>query len=361
VSGLVYLSVSPQLRGEIKAHKDLAKAMLALKLRFGSSVFASRHNAISSLVTMSMSSDETASAFMAQVRDAQNVLIAAMPAKDYLLATLVEELGIYTMLRGTPYTALATSLLAQDTLSIGKVEDAIKNEELHVSGPSQIATASVAANNRFPPSSAASSNLHCTFCGLSGSHVLENCFKFKEASQEAQNKTKVKKRGKGKANATKEADPQPTESAGAASTRSSPSSPVSDPWNADTGATSHMSPRREWFKDYRPSQVLIRVANHEIVRAVGISSVEFLPVKQGLVLRPVVFTNVLHVPTLAENLFSVLTITRKHGFRVMIDSSSLSFIRSNHSMEVMVYQYDKLFGYGCWMTSIPTLTHILIF
>jgi len=107
-SGLVYLSVSPQLRGEIKAHKDLAKAMLdALKSRFGSSVFTSRHNAISSLVTLSMSSDETASAFMARVRDAQNVLIAAMPAKDYSLATLVEELGIYTMLRGTPYTALA--------------------------------------------------------------------------------------------------------------------------------------------------------------------------------------------------------------------------------------------------------------
>ena len=32
-----------------------------------------------------------------------------------------------------------------------------------------------------------------------------------------------------------------------------------------------------------------------------------------------------------------------------------------HSMEVMVYQYDKLFGYGCWMTSIPTMNQIGIF
>ena len=32
-----------------------------------------------------------------------------------------------------------------------------------------------------------------------------------------------------------------------------------------------------------------------------------------------------------------------------------------HSMEVMVYQYDKLFGYGWLMTSILTITHILIF
>ena len=32
-----------------------------------------------------------------------------------------------------------------------------------------------------------------------------------------------------------------------------------------------------------------------------------------------------------------------------------------HNMEVMVYQYDRFFGYGYWMTSSPTITHILIF
>ena len=72
-----------------------------------------------------------------------------------------------------------------------------------------------------------------------------------------------------------------------------------------------MTPRCNWFKDYHPSQVLICVANHE-VRAAGISLVGSIPVKDGLVLLPVVFTNVLHVPALAENLFSVLTVTRKH-------------------------------------------------
>jgi hypothetical protein len=40
-AGLIYLSVSPQLRGEIRSHKDSAKAMLdALESRFGSSVTA---------------------------------------------------------------------------------------------------------------------------------------------------------------------------------------------------------------------------------------------------------------------------------------------------------------------------------
>ena len=116
VAGLVYLSVSPQLRGEIKMHKDSAKAMLdALESHFGSSVFTLRYNAISSLVTMSMSSDETVSAFMAWVRDAQNILIAAtcMPAKDYSLDTLQGSPRLYSWINLDPWET--------DRLGLGSV------------------------------------------------------------------------------------------------------------------------------------------------------------------------------------------------------------------------------------------------
>ena len=34
---------------------------------------------------------------------------------------------------------------------------------------------------------------------------------------------------------------------------------------------------------------------------------------------------------------------------------------STVTQQVVVYQYDKPFGYGCWMTSITTMNHILIF
>ena len=83
-----------------------------------------------------------------------------MPTLDYTLTTLVEELRIYTMLQGTPYTALSTSLLAHDKLSIAKVEDAIKNEELCVSGASQVAAASVANSSHFSGSSSGSASHH---------------------------------------------------------------------------------------------------------------------------------------------------------------------------------------------------------
>src|ERR1700694_3802540 len=120
-----------------------------------------------------------------------------------------------------------------------------------------------------------------------------------------------------------------TESAGAL--YSQPHTSVLELWNADTGATSHMTPRRDWFKDYKPSQVLIRVANDQLVRAAGVGTVEFIPVKDGVQLRPLLFTGVLHVPDLAQNLFSVLTLTRKHNFRVLIDANTVSFLRDGQT------------------------------
>src|ERR1700733_6241221 len=45
----------------------------------------------------------------------------------------------------------------------------------------------------------------------------------------------------------------------------------------------------------------------------------------------------------------------------MAPSNIQSFYCTEHSIKVMVYQYDKLLGYGCWMTSIITITHTFIF
>ena len=34
---------------------------------------------------------------------------------------------------------------------------------------------------------------------------------------------------------------------------------------------------------------------------------------------------------------------------------------AQHGGNGILYQYGKLFGYGCWMTSIPTIFHIFVF
>ena len=45
-----------------------------------------------------------------------------------------------------------------------------------------------------------------------------------------------------------------------------------------------------------------------------------------VVICPVIFSNVLHVPSLNQNLLSVLTLTSNHKFRVQIDSDSMEFV-----------------------------------
>ena len=60
--------------------------------------------------------------------------------------------------------------------------------------------------------------------------------------------------------------------------------------------------------------------------AAGVGTVEFAPVKDGRKLHSVVFSNVLHVPSLNQNLLSVLTLTCKHNFDVLIKSNTMEFI-----------------------------------
>ena len=93
-----------------------------------------------------------------------------------------------------------------------------------------------------------------------------------------------------------------------------------------------MTPHREWFKSYTPCSVPIRVANGQVVFAAGRGTVEFAPVKGARNLRPVVFSEVLHVPALNQNLLSVLTITSKHGFDVWSRSNnSVEFIKDSET------------------------------
>ena len=61
-------------------------------------------------------------------------------------------------------------------------------------------------------------------------------------------------------------------------------------WNADSGATSHMTPHTHWIRNYRPFRTPIRLANNLIVHSAGIGSVVFVPMIRGQTKRAVEFT-----------------------------------------------------------------------
>ena len=96
-------------------------------------------------------------------------------------------------------------------------------------------------------------------------------------------------------------------------------------WNADTGATSHMTPHRHWFTTYTPYRTPIRLANNCIVYSAGVGSVRFQTVVKGVEKRLIEFTRVLHVPDLKNNLLSVLYLTRNKSYTVFIDDVHMAF------------------------------------
>src|SRR5258705_7462901 len=106
------------------------------------------------------------------------------------------------------------------------------------------------------------------------------------------------------------------------------SSHFNDLWCVDTGATSHMTPPRHWLKNYKPLRLPVRLANNTVVYSAGVGSVLFIPEIEGRKLQAVEFSNVLHVPELGNNLFSVLYLTCYKQFSVVILETVMNFVHS---------------------------------
>jgi hypothetical protein len=101
-------------------------------------------------------------------------------------------------------------------------------------------------------------------------------------------------------------------------------------WIADSGATSHMSTQRHWFKTLKPHVVPICVANDAIVYSKGIGSIVMEPADNSLGL--LLLTSVLYVPLLQNNLLSVLHLVLNHRFCVEIEGTGMLFLRDGQLM-----------------------------
>ena len=316
--GEIRCHIAPELRSIAVSSTDPESILESIQAAYGVSSFATRHNALQAFLAVKQEASEPIATFIGCSREALRFLQLTRPLSSspmpspvslplYSLQEFDCELLVSVLLQGTHYSALTTSLLAQSELTVQQVEDALKNEEAHRVGAAAAAAAAaaIAGSPLAPQVTTPASGLVCAFCGKSG-HAVERCFKFAESSKKAKeevqqvtsNPRNQRPNHKGKASAAQEAS-TPVESAGVASIQvSSPPSSLPDAWNADTGATSHMTPHREWFHTYSPCSVPIRIANGQVVFAAGRGTVEFAPVKGTRNLCPVVFYEVLHVPAL---------------------------------------------------------------
>ena len=116
----------------------------------------------------------------------------------------------------------------------------------------------------------------------------------------------------------------------------SPSSPLQlnadFHWLADTGATSHMTPHRHWFKSYTHFRTPVCLANNTVIYSAGVGNVVFEPIVNGKPLKAVEFSRVLHVPDLRSNLLSVLYLARHKGITINISSHTMAFRQGRKTM-----------------------------
>lgn len=98
-------------------------------------------------------------------------------------------------------------------------------------------------------------------------------------------------------------------------------------WNADSGATAHMTPHREWIQNMEPCRVPVQLANNDVIWATGCRTMVFSPLIDGKPSKSVVFKRVLYVPNLESNLFSVLSVVRQNKLKVIIEDDTMLFIK----------------------------------
>jgi transposase InsO family protein len=350
-AGELMLNLMPDQRVHIRdSQDDPTAAWKALAALFVQQKASTRFVAYEEFFSIRKRSDESLPALSARVEQAMARIQELRPI-SFDLKTSDAELSCMAMMHalGPEYSHFTSSLALLTDLDKDKVKAAFQTEEINrrprsdphpSSGSSALSTStsSCSCNPSAP----------CAFCDKTG-HCQCKCYSLQRAKDTYKSSKRTGRRPN-QANTTSAgpavASASPTaanatqdvvERAGNASFRSmDPSDPLSPlqldadvDWNADTGATSHMTPHRHWLRNYSPKRVPIKLADNTVVYSAGVGSVVFHPTLEGKRGRAVEFSNVLHVPQLRNNLLAVLYLTRRSSFDVHINATHMSFSRSN--------------------------------
>ena len=190
------------------------------------------------------------------------------------------------------------------------------------------------------------SHLMCNWC-LSSGHTEDSCFA-KQASQQLDKENARKRHSRNtpkcyrSSHSTSHSIPKPSPTVSTSHSHSNItpfkeyavnattllstglSTPRSD-WCVDSGCSSHMTPHRSFFVEYTPHVIPILIANGHIIHSAGIGTVHFKPIVKGHPANVVILKNVLHVPELSQSLLSVMCLTVKHGYKVVIVRDCIYF------------------------------------
>ena len=107
---------------------------------------------------------------------------------------------------------------------------------------------------------------------------------------------------------------------------------ANDYWVADTGASCHMTSRREWLTDFSECHVTVELADGSVILGTGRGSVSFTPYINRHPSSPIILSNVLYVPTLHNNLFSIFYFTMSNKIKMEVEYNQMVFMRNNRTV-----------------------------
>lgn len=118
-------------------------------------------------------------------------------------------------------------------------------------------------------------------------------------------------------------------------------------WIADSGASHHMTPRKEWFVEFKPlakGKVMVMLENGDLVSAQGIGKIKTKSVVEGQLETHTLF-NSLYVPELTRNLFSIGAATERGAKAEFTKNKLLMKIKGKvraigHRIADRMYQMD---------------------
>ena len=342
-SGLILLNIDDSQHTHVAdMEEDPAKIWTTLESIHIQKRPNSRFTALSNLLSIRKQSEESLPSVTTRVEQSLKNIKALCP-KDYTLDQLYDDLSCMAMIRSLPsdYSAFVSSITLMDTIDMAKLKTAFITEESNREDMEEKAELAAAANSATTFSG--SNSLICSWCERAG-HSEDSCFSKKSSLEHD--------RAKAKANSSRKRSYKPNNSANTANKSENSSANISEvavnasvflsdatscltpstEWCVDSGASSHMTPHRDWFVHYTPHVVPIKVADGNIIYSAGIESVHFKPVLRGSEApgRLVVFSRVLHVPALSRPLLSITSLTMHSGWRVTLWKDCKSFYKDGN-------------------------------
>jgi len=171
-------------------------------------------------------------------------------------------------------------------------------------------------------------DMTCHYCQKPG-HFQKNCFKKKKESQASQEKSKAH----GSTNEAFAAEVPTNQILGSA---------TQDVWLLDSGASKHMTFRRDWLSNMEPcDNEEVSLGDGGVCKVLGRGTVYIkrLINNQWLDSR---LEDVLYVPSLSKNLFSVGACINKN-FRVVFNKDSVNLFKGNTLKAYGIKQNNNLF------------------